>query len=332
MKLCPQCERENPSSANHCMHCKTSFLPEEKTVEKIDEVDQVTKLHRELKETKKANDLLVAALEAQLKKRAEESERNNTPPSSQPLPPPPPPVNRKAPIPSGNNNKNKIIVLVSVLATLAILVFGVSYYSNTYLPGKRDSDADKYYTFAETTNLRHSKEAGVEYNKIITIDYGSQLITYLHNDDGWSQVKDASGNEGYVSSDLLLNKSDFFILNSIFGDKEAKACVNTTKYRLALLDYYKANALNDNWKIYCLPKDTKPNTVFYPRLYNKNSKYTDFAVLIKNIRTGERKLVTFGFNDDETLAWTKDAKAPDDGYIRNMYVDYKGKLRVDYSK
>ena len=48
MKLCPQCEKENPSSANHCMHCGSELTPAEN-------LDEVNKLHKELSEIKKTN-------------------------------------------------------------------------------------------------------------------------------------------------------------------------------------------------------------------------------------------------------------------------------------
>jgi len=66
-------------------------------------------------------------------------------------------------------------------------------------------------------------------------------------------------------------------------------------------------------------------------LYNKNSKFTDFAVIIKNTNTGERRTVIFGFNDDETVAWTYHDNAPASGYIKNITLNYYGKIYIDYS-
>jgi len=317
-KFCPQCEKENPSGANHCMYCGSALTP----TEKINELD---KLHHELSETKKTNELLKSVLEEKLKKKEDKTEENHDvgpsiPPSIQPQ--------TKTQTPHENNKK--VVGLIVVLAVVALIVFGCFYYFNVYMPAKIDREADRYYTFADKTNLRSTKEVGADYNRVSSLNYGSELITYSHDIQGWSNVKDALGNKGYISSNLLLSKSDFFILNGIFGDQESRQCVNTSKCRLALLDYYKNNSLDENWKVFCRPKDVKPNAVFFPRLYNKISKFTDFAVIIKNTRTGERRIVIFGFNDDETLAWTRDGYAPQEGYIKNI-INKDGRIQVEYS-
>lgn len=321
MKLCPLCEKENPSSANHCMHCGNVLSPNEK-------LDEADKIFRELNEVKKTNELLKSALESQLKKEEESKERKPEPI----IVPPPPPEQKIQEQPTTPDTSNKkTLSLIFVLSAIALIIFGIFYYNNIYLPAKIDKEAPRYYTFADKTVLRSTKEAGVDYSKIASLNYGSELITYSHDINGWSEVKDASGNKGYISSDYLLGKADFTILNDIFGDQESKQCINTSKCRLALLNYYKINNLIENWKVFCRPKDTKPNTVLYPRIYTKNSKFTDFAVIIKNTQTGERKILIFGFNDDETLAWTKDGNAPNEGYIKNIYLNRQGLINVDYS-
>ena len=35
MKLCPQCEKENPSSTNCCMYCETALVSEEQLSEEV---------------------------------------------------------------------------------------------------------------------------------------------------------------------------------------------------------------------------------------------------------------------------------------------------------
>lgn len=227
-------------------------------------------------------------------------------------------------------SKIKTIVLIIVLATIAIGVFGFFYYQNVYLPEKIDREAPRFYTYADVTNLRTSQEAGVDYNLSGKLNYGSELITYEYYSD-WSKVKDKTGSVGYVSSVFLLNKNDFNILNGIWGDVESKQCINTAKCRLALLNYFKNNNLGTAWQIFCRPKDTKPNNVFFPRLYNKNSKFTDFAVILKNTVTYQRSIVIFGFNDDETVAWTKSGNAANNGYIKNITLNYYGEIIVSYA-
>jgi cell division protein FtsB len=55
MKLCPQCERENPSSANYCMYCRSTLTLDE-------QVDEIDKLHQELNEANATIQLLKKAL------------------------------------------------------------------------------------------------------------------------------------------------------------------------------------------------------------------------------------------------------------------------------
>ncbi|MDR0835052.1 MAG: hypothetical protein LBN11_00520 [Tannerella sp.] len=319
MKLCPQCEKENPSSANHCMYCGTELVEEA-------QLSEEAKLLKKIKKLEEENELKTKILEKQLEE--EDAPTAKTPEKQET----PPPIVEKIQTPTYNtpkNNNKKSIGLLITLAAVALIVFGVFYYFSIYLPAKIDREAPRYYTFADVTNLRASKMAGADYNKVGSLNYGSELITYYH-DSEWSEVKDAAGNKGFISSNLLLSNSDFVILNNIFGDTESKQNINTTKCRLALLNYYKENNLGSEWRVFCRPKETKPNAVFYPRLYNKNSKFTDFAVIIKNTLTNKRKILIFGFNDDESVAWKSDGDAADDGYIKNI-TQNNGQIYVDYS-
>lgn len=60
MKVCPHCNKENPSAAIHCMFCGILLVEEVNLSEE-------EKLRLKLKETEKENQLLKDALEAQLK-------------------------------------------------------------------------------------------------------------------------------------------------------------------------------------------------------------------------------------------------------------------------
>jgi len=235
------------------------------------------------------------------------------------------------------------------LLALALLVCGAVAYFAWYKPYQRDKNAPRTYSIANSVNLRSSKDAGGDYNKIRSVPYGSELITY--DDDGeWAHVKDADGNEGYMASMYLTDKADFLLLNSIFGDQESRENVSTIKCRKALLNYYKANGLigklssenlkivdpnfvpsSDNqWQVFCRAKGVKPNNVFFPRLINPNSKFTDFAVTIKNIENGQRRTLLFTFDDDETPHYVTYINAPEEGYIEDMIV-YEGQISARYS-
>lgn len=225
---------------------------------------------------------------------------------------------------------------------------GYFYYEKVYLPAKIDREAPRYYTISNATNLRSSKMAGADYNHLKTVPYGSELITYEHDND-WSSVKDNQGVKGYISSVYLVNKSDFLLLNSIFGDAASRMNIETVKCRRALLNYFKDHGYigkvsssdlslitpavhpnNQNqWQVFCRAKGVKPNSVYFDRITNPNSKFTDFAVIIRNIVTNEHKLLIFTFADDETPSLVYEENT-DANYIYNIYM-YGDEYEVEYA-
>lgn len=263
----------------------------------------------------------------------------------------------KAPSSSGGK---KLVGIIIILLVLAGTVGGYFYYQNIYIPEKIDREAPRYYTLADAVVLRSSPSAGADFNKIGSLPYGTELITYEHDKD-WSRVKvntpSASGEklQGYVASPFILNKTDFFLLNSIFGDTDSQETVYTSKCRLALLNYFKekqyigkmADAMrteagilitpneHNQWQVFSRPANRKPNTVFFKRLTNPYSKFTDFAVIIQNTENGERKLLYFRFDDDETPHFVTEQAAPPTGFIKDIYIySQQGNnyLHVDYSE
>ena len=252
--------------------------------------------------------------------------------------------------------------LIGIIVLLAVIICGVGgyfYYDNVYLPEKIDREAPRYYSMANVIVLRSSRSAGADFNKVASLPYGTELITYEY-DSEWAKVKVNSQagekQEGYVASPYILNKTDFFIMNSIFGNQDSKETIITTKCRIALLNYFKEkqyigkideqmridagistspNSTNQ-WQVFTKPKDAKPNSVFFKRLYNKSSQFTDFAVIITNSVSGERKLLYFYFDEDETPHLLTEQDAPSQGYIVDITYKYdfysaSKVLNVEYS-
>ena len=214
-----------------------------------------------------------------------------------------------------------------MLASVVPLLFfgggGFFLYKKVIEPRQIDKAAPRYYTFAPSVILRSSKATGVDFNKLGSLPYGTELITYNHADD-WSEVKvstpgaDGQQLKGYIASPFILGKRDFFLLNSIFGNEDSKMVVETSKCRRALLNYFKEQgyigdisvdkaaelglptpSYGNQWQVFCFPKESKTNHVYYKRLVRSNSKYTDFVVIIRNINSDERRVLLFTF-DDET--------------------------------
>lgn len=235
--------------------------------------------------------------------------------------PTPPQVQSPAP----TQKKSNGMVIGIVVAVLALIVLAVSYFT-WYMPYAKDRDALRTYVVATNVFLRSSQVAGVEYNVVNKLPYGSELITYNISGE-WAEVK-ANGTIGYVASAYLLNQADFNLLHGVWSNMDARDCIISSKCRLAILDYYKNHALSSGstgWQIYTKQKDQKPNTVFYPRLYNKDSKFTDFIFIVKSNTTGERMLACYSFEDEtERPIFRFDVTAPADGYIRSVQGNYAG--------
>jgi len=274
---------------------------------------------------------------------------------SAPVAPPP----SEIPYQEAKKSNGTLIAIIVLLAVIICGVGGYFYYDNVYLPEKIDREAPRYYSMANVIVLRSSRSAGADFNKVASLPYGTELITY-EIDKEWAKVKVNSQNgekqEGYVASPYILNKSDFFLMNSIFGNQDSKETIITTKCRIALLNYFKEkqyvgkideqmridagittspNSTNQ-WQVFTKPKDAKPNSVFFKRLYNKSSQFTDFAVIITNSVSGQRKLLYFYFDEDETPHLLTEQDAPSQGYIVGISYDYdfysaSKALNVEYS-
>ncbi len=257
--------------------------------------------------------------------------------------------NTSNPLPDKKKSNAFLYIILTVLFLLLSGVGGYLYYDMVYLPQKIDREAPRFYTMADKVVLRSSRSSGADFNKLASLPFGTELITY-ERDTEWSKVKvkapnsDDNDKEGFVASPFTLNKSDFFLLNSIFGNQDTREVVVTSKCRLALLNYFKANKLigkidaqertdagidilpnnSNQWQVVGRPKNAKQNIYLFKRLYNKNSQFTDFAVIITNIVTGERRLLYFYFDDDETPHLLAEQPAPQEGFIKDVYISYNG--------
>jgi len=274
------------------------------------------------------------------------------------------PINVQPPIaapvqPKVKKKKSSFPWLILIVALILLLGAGGAIgYFKFYIPYKIDKEAPRYYTFAATnTILRSSQMANVDYNVLGKISYGSELIVY---DDSsvWAKVK-WNKIEGYVFSSFILPKRDFYILNGIWGDKDSQDIINTAKCRLALLNYYKTNGYygvldpqilqsvfnvtsfppDKIWQVFSKTKDSKYNSTFFKRITNKDSKFTDFAVIIKNPNTQQRKCLLFSFSDDETPHLEYEENAPSTGDIASIDITLSGSLdniqtvyRINYTQ
>jgi hypothetical protein len=240
---------------------------------------------------------------------------------SLPLPPPPPPP----PFP----RKQAIVGTILALSVGLCLIYFL-----WLKPFLKDQSATKMYSISNGLILRSSKQSGADFNKLQTLPYGTEVLVYENSGD-WASVK-ANSQEGFVSSQFILDKKGFSELNGVFGDNDSKETIATVKCRKALLDYvtrknimgkidpeiqnelYGAIQTKEVWQVFSKGKTVKPNTVIYPRVFNSNAKFTDFGFLIKNIATNQRKFVLYTFKEDETPIFIYEADASEYGDIKSV--------------
>lgn len=221
-----------------------------------------------------------------------------------------------------------------IFSFLFLLIAGYLGYQFWYKDYAKDNAAPHSYVFATNLFLRSSKEANTDDNQLGTIPYGTELVVY--SDDGeWAYVK-ADGEKGYVASDYLLNAEDFALLNGVWGNEDAKEVLETSRYRLAILNYLKSNDLKtgeEGWQLFAKQKEMKPNSVLFPWLNDEYGNYSEFAFILKDNVTGQRKLALYAFEEDETPVFRYAEDAPESGDIKSVtYTKWNNKYRVSYSK
>ena len=236
----------------------------------------------------------------------------------------------QAPTSTKRNNTLIIGIAIGVIALVGL----IAGYFMWYVPYAKDRDALRTYVVANNVFLRSSKVAGVEYNILSKVPYGSELITYS-KDMEWAEIK-VNGMEGFVASPYLLEWNDFKLLNDVWGSTDTKEYIESSKCRLAILDYCKRNQLvtgNDGWQLYTLQKNVKPNNVLFPRLNNDYDKFTEFAFILKNNATQERQFAIYSFDEEtEQPIFLYDENAPEDGQIKNVkYNNGKNEYSVTYT-
>lgn len=241
-----------------------------------------------------------------------------------------PPIAPSYQTPTSTKRSNTLIIGIAIGAIA--LVGLIAGYFIWYVPYAKDRDALRTYVVANNVFLRSSKVAGVEYNILSKVPYGSELITYS-KDTEWAEIK-VNGVEGFVASPYLLEWNDFKLLNDVWGSTDTKEYIESSKCRLAILDYCKRNQLttgNDSWQLYTLQKNVKPNNVLFPRLNNGYEKFTEFAFILKNNATQERRFAIYSFDEEtEQPIFLYDENAPEDGQIKQ--IRYSGnKYIVSYT-
>lgn len=224
----------------------------------------------------------------------------------------------------GNNNESKAIKinssLIVIIICIVVLIASVSAYFIWYVPYAKDRDALRTYVVADNIFLRSSKVLAVEYNILTKIGYGTELITYS-KDSEWAEIK-TGDIKGFVASQYIVDGNDFSLLNNIWGSYDTKEYIESAKCRLALIDFCKKNKLitgTNSWQLFTIQKGVKPNNVSFPRLNNGYDKFTEFAFILKNNSSLERRTAIYSFDENtEMPILVYQEKAPWNGEINDV--------------
>lgn len=224
----------------------------------------------------------------------------------------------------GNNNESKTIKgnssLIVIIICIVVLIASVAAYFIWYVPFAKDRDALRTYVVADNVFLRSSKMWAVDYNILSKIGYGTELITYS-KDSEWAEIK-VGEVKGFVASQYIVDGNDFNLLNNIWGSYDTKEYIESTKCRLALIDFCKKNNLitgKNSWQLFTLHKGVKPNNVSFPHLNNGYDKFTEFAFILKNNSSLERLFAIYSFDENtEKPILVFQEKAPWNGEIKDI--------------
>jgi len=232
--------------------------------------------------------------------------------------------------------KSKVPVLVGVLLIVCTLIAGYFFWGKDYL---RDKNAKRMYSFANSLALRSSPAGGGDYNMVGNIPYGSEVLVYDNGVD-WVNCK-VNGQEGFASIKYMLDNVDFQELNAILADVDTQTAVSQTRFKKALLNYYREHNLigkmdetiqqelygsistKEVWQLFANAQINQPNTVYFSQKSKQYSKFNDFACIIKNLNTLQRKILIFSFDENENPKFEGESEAPFEGNISKIvYENY----------
>ena len=241
-------------------------------------------------------------------------------------------------IPTKQNSTIKIAVF-SVLG-LVFLISVYLFWAKDYI---RDLNAKRMYSIAGSLKLRSDAYDGSDYNVIGNILYGSELLVYEDENataTDWVNCK-YDNKIGFASSKYLLDKQNYYLLESIFANSETKEVLSQTRYKKALINYFSSNRLVGNlstnqqaefygkdnnremWQLEVVNfTKNNPNTVYFSSKSIQNSKFNDFACIIKNISTQEQKALVFSFDENENAKLELEEKVSAYKYIDLISYSY----------
>ena len=176
---------------------------------------------------------------------------------------------------------------------------------------KKDYTSVEMRIISETLKIRSEKSSNAYI--IGKYDYGSEVIVHEIFDNSWAKVSIGEV-QGYMSLEFLVSPEQFYLIDGMYGDENAKNYIRKTKYRKAIATYfsevgyitdiskkvqeqlYQDDKKREVWQIFAENGNLRYNTFCYGDF--NGDKFEDAAYIIKNINTGERKLIILDLKTD----------------------------------
>lgn len=169
---------------------------------------------------------------------------------------------------------------------------------------KKDFSSETMIVVSESLNIRSDKNKDAYV--IGKYPFGTEVQVYNVFDNNWAEVS-IKDKKGYMSFEFLVLPENFYLIEGMFGNENAKQLIKSVKYRKAISNYLKNSGFtsempksereklygkDDNkevWQIFAEDKKSNFNTFCFGD-YN-GDKNKDAAFIITNIKTGKRKLI-----------------------------------------
>ena len=211
---------------------------------------------------------------------------------------------------------------------------------------KKDFSSEKMIVISETLNIRSDK--GKNSYVIGSYPFGTEVNVYQIFDNNWAEVS-VGDKKGYMSFEYLVLPETFYIIEGMFGNKNAKKLIASTKYRIAVSNYLKANnftskiSKNEREKLYGKGTDKEmwqifaesPKSEFNSFCYGdyNGDKKRDAAFILTNIKNGKRKLIILEINKDTPGRYGNllDSKDLNEDYLFVKNIPKRTKMIVNDS-
>lgn len=225
-------------------------------------------------------------------------------------------------------------MIIGAIAGGIVLLGLIAWFLTSKVNSPVENDKDKRIVVADNLFFRSSPSAITDKNLIAKLPYGTEL--HLINRQGdWAEVE-VEGEHGYVGWRYILPDSSFRLLDAVWGTTNVRDIVDQNRCRLAILDYIQLHSLQTGapyWEInYGNEKGVKPNSVMSVDLKNMCDKFPEFAFIIENGMTHERRLAIYSFDPDtEEPINIFDQPVDYDGLIQDIRMDRNGNMQINFT-